>query len=67
MDFIDHNINGCLVPPQDSRRLAQKIDDLLTDRPQAASVAENGRRTAKQSYDVRSSIQKTEDIYRALV
>jgi glycosyltransferase involved in cell wall biosynthesis len=67
MDFIDHNINGCLVPPQDSRRLAQKIDDMLTDRLQATSVAENGRRTAEKFYDVRSSIQKTEDIYRSLV
>jgi glycosyltransferase involved in cell wall biosynthesis len=67
MDFIDHNINGCLVPSQDSRQLAQKIDDMLTDRLQATSVAENGRRTAEKFYDVRSSVQKTEDIYRSLV
>jgi glycosyltransferase involved in cell wall biosynthesis len=67
MDFIDHDINGCLVPPQDSRQLAQKIDDMLTDRLKATSVAENGRRTAEKFYDVRSSIQKTEDIYRSLV
>jgi glycosyltransferase involved in cell wall biosynthesis len=66
MDFIDQNINGCVVPPQDSRRLAQKIDDLLTNRPQAASVAKNGRRTAEKYYDVRRSVRMTEAIYRSL-
>lgn len=66
MDFIDQNINGCVVPPQDSCQLAQKIDDLLKDRPQAASVAENGRRTAQKYYDVQRNVRKTEAIYRSL-
>lgn len=49
---VEPGVNGWLVPPRDSRALADAMLDALQDRARLVQMAGNARRTAVERYDV---------------
>ena len=63
LEYIRSGLNGVLVPPGNSRLLAQEIHRILKDRELAEVLGAAGRRTALNHFDVRNTVRKTEEIY----
>jgi glycosyltransferase involved in cell wall biosynthesis len=51
-EIITHNQTGKLVPPDDPDRLAHALRSLLRNRTAAATMAERGRRAARERFSV---------------
>jgi colanic acid/amylovoran biosynthesis glycosyltransferase len=57
-ELVENGISGTLVPPGDARRLADAIQAALSDRAKSARMADAGRRTVLDQFDVAKNAQR---------
>lgn len=60
---VHDNVTGLVIPPSNSRRLAERIQELLSDPVRARSLGESGRRLVQDEFSVKKMVQETVDIY----
>ncbi len=65
--LIRHEIDGLLVPPTDPEAWAAALQRLLDDRALAARLAARGRRRAREDFPFSHTIDRTLDVYRAVL
>lgn len=58
---------GLVVPPSDSRRLAERILELLNDPDRARTLAEAGRRLVLEEFSVDKMVHQTAELYREVL
>lgn len=63
LDLIEDGVSGLLVPPADPIALARAILHLLDDPDTARRLAEAGRRSVLERFDVRLQIEATARLY----
>lgn len=66
-DAIDPGTTGLLVPPKDSRALAQAIRTLLADPKKCAEMGVAARALAERAFDIRSIVRQHLQIYQELL
>jgi glycosyltransferase involved in cell wall biosynthesis len=66
-DFIETGVNGVLVPPKDDQALAHQIRYLLKNKQYADALAEMGRQTALDRFNIKDTVNKIESVYFATV
>jgi glycosyltransferase involved in cell wall biosynthesis len=64
--FIETDVNGVLVPPEDAKELAGKIVDLLMRKKDRKSMGETGRETVLAQFDIHKTVSQIEDVYCSL-
>lgn len=64
---IKDNVTGLLVPPGDSKRLAEAILKMLEDRELAARLALNGQRFVRQNFSLSDMADKVEAVYKQVL
>ena len=62
-DVVTHGLNGFLVPPRNSEKLADAIGLLVEDKGLRESMARESRRKAEEEFDVRIVIRDTLGVY----
>jgi glycosyltransferase involved in cell wall biosynthesis len=62
-DVITHGINGILVPPKDSKALADAIIWLLEDKEFRMKMGQNARQLMIEKYSWRNIAEKIDEIY----
>jgi glycosyltransferase involved in cell wall biosynthesis len=66
VDLVRHEIDGLLVPPLDPAGWAAAIERLLTDTPLAARLGEAARETARVTFSLDRTAERTLELYRSL-
>jgi glycosyltransferase involved in cell wall biosynthesis len=66
VDLIRHEADGLLVAPRDPAEWARAIDGLLRDPARAAALGAEARRTARETFSLEHTVQRTLDLYRGL-
>jgi glycosyltransferase involved in cell wall biosynthesis len=66
-EIIDNGETGYLVPPADSRALAEAISLLLDNHKIASQIGNNARKKTEEFYDWERVTDQTLKIYLALV
>lgn len=64
-ELIDHEHTGLLVPPDDSRALAERIGRLMADAPFAARLGASARARARARYSFERMVESFEQMYLA--
>jgi len=64
---ISDGIEGILVPPKDSSRLAEAIIKLIRDIELAKSLGTSARKKAEAEFSVEKMISETEKVYQSLL
>lgn len=64
VDIIEDGKNGILVPPADSKSMADAIMRIFEDVDLAAQLAENAYAKVKEKYNVELMVKNTLDVYR---
>lgn len=59
--------NGLLVPPSNSRQLADRILELLCDPLRARHIGENGRELVRDEFGLRRMVELTAELYRQVI
>jgi len=62
-EIVKHNVNGFLVPPYDSKALADAILKLINDDDYRARMGKRGRRIVEDEFSEEIVVKKTMDIY----
>ncbi len=66
--FINQNgITGLVVPPRDSKSLAQAINKLINDSKYRAELGRVGKARALNEFNAEKMVQRTYDLYQALL
>ncbi len=65
--IIRNGETGFLVPPSESRPLADRILDLLADPVRARAIGEAGRSLVCREFHVETMVQRTAELYREIV
>lgn len=65
-EIIDNGKTGCLVPPTDSKALAETIEFLLSYPKMASEIGENARKKAEKFYDWERIAYQTLEVYLSL-
>lgn len=65
--IIRDNETGLLVPPSDSRRLGERILELLDQPARAQAIGAAGQREVEEQYSVQQMIRQTADLYREIL
>lgn len=66
-EIIENNINGILIPPKDSDRLAEAIIKLLGDKSLSIKLGNNGKKTVIDKYNIDNTINKYKELYSKLL
>ena len=66
-EIIEHNKNGLLVPPADSKMLARACLQLLNNNDEADRLSNTGLDVAKERFSVEKQVEQLENIYTELV
>ncbi|HJR51322.1 MAG TPA: glycosyltransferase family 4 protein, partial [Gemmatimonadales bacterium] len=66
-DLVRHEIDGLLVPPLDPAAWAEAIERLLADGALAARLGGTGRETARTTFSLDRTVERTLELYRSLV
>jgi len=64
VEIIEDGMNGYLIPPQDSRELANSIIRLLQDKEKARRMGEAGRGMVSPAFEAEVMLQRISDVYR---
>ena len=67
IDIIEDGKNGLLVPPADSRSMAEAIMRIFKDTQFARELAQNAYAKVKEKYSVELMVKNTLDIYREVL
>ncbi|HEY3520970.1 MAG TPA: glycosyltransferase family 4 protein [Rhodanobacteraceae bacterium] len=66
-EVVQHETDGLLVPPRDSKALAQAIERLLDSTTLCSRLGEAARAKVLAMFDERIVIQRTQKVYRELL
>jgi glycosyltransferase involved in cell wall biosynthesis len=66
LDLVRHEIDGLLVPPLDRAAWAAAIERLLGDAPLAARLGEAARQTARVTFSLDRTVDRTLQLYQSL-
>jgi len=66
-EVIKDGINGYLIPPRDSRRLANSIIHLLKDRERARRMGEAGRGMVDPAFELEVMLKRISEVYKELI
>ena len=64
-DYLEHGVNGLLVPAGDRAALSEALIDLLGDLPRAREMGLRARTTVEQTFTEQARAKKTIEVYRA--
>jgi len=64
MSVIEDNVHGLIVPPSDSRSLADRIIELLQDREKARRIAAAGQQMVRDRFNENRMLDEVLQIYR---
>jgi L-malate glycosyltransferase len=67
VELVRHDINGLLVPPLDAAAWAAAIERLLEDGALAARLSHAGRETARVTFSLERTVERTLQLYRSLL
>jgi glycosyltransferase involved in cell wall biosynthesis len=62
-EIIAHDRGGFVLPNGDIDLLARKLDQLINDKELAESLGRTAAEVARERYDVKNMVKKTEDFY----
>lgn len=62
-EMITDGVNGLLVPPSDSEKLADKIVNVINDKPLAKKIGQNARRTIEERFTLQEFANGTKEVY----
>lgn len=65
-EWIEDNVNGFIIPPDDPKILAEKILQLISDRETARKFGEYNRKIVEMKADYEKEMKKVEKIYERL-
>ncbi|MFB0527717.1 MAG: glycosyltransferase family 4 protein [bacterium] len=63
-EIIKDGENGYLIPPKDSRKLANSIIHLLQDKEKARRMGEAGRDTVNPAFELETMVERVSDVYK---
>ncbi|MBI5115640.1 glycosyltransferase [Candidatus Poribacteria bacterium] len=63
-EIVEHGVTGLLVPPAQSRPLAEAINKILGRPYRAREMGAAGRKRAEQCFSVAKMVSETEQLYR---
>jgi glycosyltransferase involved in cell wall biosynthesis len=66
-DLVEDGVTGLLVPPSDSRGLAEGLLRLASDRRVLAEMGRRGRERAERQFSMEAMAGKNEDYYHVLI
>ena len=66
LDLVRHEADGLLVPPLDPAAWAAAIDRVLGDATLAARLGEAARETARVTFSLDRTVERTVELYRSL-
>lgn len=64
---VRDNETGLVIPPSDSKRLAERILELLDDPVRARAIGEAGRAFVREEFSIEKMLRQTADLYRAVL
>ncbi|MGH9772069.1 MAG: glycosyltransferase, partial [Candidatus Acidiferrales bacterium] len=62
LDIVQHGVNGLLVPPRDTARLAEALERLLCGEPLRTKLGRNGAETVRREYKFDVFCSRLEEI-----
>ncbi len=66
-DVVSHGETGLLVPPGNSRALAEAVLRLASDPAEGARLAANARRRVQSEFSLRAMLERYASLYRSLL
>jgi glycosyltransferase involved in cell wall biosynthesis len=66
-EMVEEGKNGFLVPVGDDKALAEAVSRLLSDRGMARRMGALGRRKVEENFTIQKTVEKTQDLYLALL
>jgi len=66
-DVVTHRFNGLLVRPRDAHKLAEALQQLLSDPVLRTRMGEQGRHKAETEFDLTAVVRATLDEYRKIL
>ena len=66
-EIIENDVNGMLVPPADSDRLADACIKLIQDQELSHQFTVNGLEIAKRRFDVKVQVEQLQNLYKDLI
>jgi len=67
LDPVTHGADGLLVPPVDPGAWAAALDRVLEDSVLARGLGDGARRTARERFSRRCTVERTLDLYRTIL
>ena len=67
LDLIRHEVDGLLVPPLEAGAWASAIDRVLGDATLAATLGGAAARTARETFALERTVERTLALYREVV
>jgi glycosyltransferase involved in cell wall biosynthesis len=67
IDIIENEINGFLVPPQDSHAIAERICKAIENPEQTAEIGRNARKRVEDSFIIENTVKSYQDLYEEIV
>lgn len=67
LDLVTDGVDGRLVPPHDPAAWATAIEELLGDQALAARLSAAGRRTARVTFSLQRTVDRTAQLYGSLL
>jgi glycosyltransferase involved in cell wall biosynthesis len=64
LDLVTDGVDGLLAPPDDPAAWAAAIERLLADPSLGSRLGEAGRRTARETYALDRTVERTAELYR---
>jgi glycosyltransferase involved in cell wall biosynthesis len=64
VSVLEDNVTGLIVPPSDSRSLADRIIELLVDRDRARKIAATGQQLIRDRFNENRMLDETLQVYR---
>ena len=66
-DIIEDKINGFLVPPKNSKKMAEAIIECLTNKKLIGKCKKNGKEVSRQKFSCKTMIDRYEKAYLSLL
>jgi len=60
---VHDNETGLVVPPSDSNHLADRILELLDDRPRACAIGKKAQQLVQEQFNVDEMVRRTTNVY----
>ncbi len=67
MEVLENGVSGLLVPPGDTKALADAIIDMLTHKDKALQMGLTARKVVTERFGVDTMVQKVEEVYEDLL